>query len=61
MSKKGLLVVSFGTSHMDARVKQIEPIIKKLQAGFPDYKIYEAYTSQMILSILKKELNLQFF
>ena len=61
MSKKGLLVVSFGTSHMDARVKQIEPIIKKLQAGFPDYKIYEAYTSQMILSILKKELNFELF
>lgn len=58
MSNKGLLIVSFGTSHMDARIKQIEPIVQKLQAEFQDYKIYEAYTSQMILSILKKEQNI---
>ena len=61
MSNKGLLIVSFGTSHMDARAKQIEPIVQKLQSGFPDYKIYEAYTSQMILSILKKEQNISIF
>ena len=61
MSKKGLLVVSFGTSHMDAREKQIEPIVQKLQAEFQDYFLYEAYTSQMILSILKKEHNFDLF
>lgn len=58
MSKKGLLVVSFGTSHVDARERQILPIRNKLGEYFKDYSVYEAYTSQKIIGILKKAENI---
>lgn len=58
MSKKGLLVVSFGTSHLDAREKQILPIVHKLRGHFQDCIIYEAYTSQMIINVLRKEYGI---
>lgn len=51
---KGILVVSFGTSHADTRVKTIDQIEKDIKAAFPDYKIYQAFTSKMIINIIKK-------
>ena len=54
MNKKGLLVVSFGTSHHDTREKNIVPLETLLAEAFPDRTCYRAYTSRMILDILKK-------
>lgn len=54
MNKKGLLVVSFGTSHHDTREKNIVPLETLLAEAFPDRTCYRAYTSKMILDILKK-------
>ena len=54
MSKKALLMVSFGTSHLDTRKNNIEEIGKTLQRYFFDYEFYEAYTSKMIIRVLEK-------
>lgn len=53
-NRKAILVVSFGTSHEDTRKVTIDAIEQDIQAAFPDYRIYRAWTSKMILAKLKK-------
>lgn len=53
MVKKGILVVSFGTSHEDTRKKTIDVIENEIDKAFPEYAIYRAYTSKMIIKKLK--------
>ena len=45
---KGVLCVSFGTSHASTRVKTIEAIENKLRESFPDRKLYSAWSSAVI-------------
>lgn len=52
--KKAILVVSFGTSHLDTCEKTIVQIEQDIQNAFPDYTIYRAWTSKMIIKKLKK-------
>lgn len=52
--KKGILVVSFGTSHEDTRIKTIDAIEEEIAKAFPQYKLYSAYTSKMIIKKLKQ-------
>lgn len=52
--KKGILVVSFGTSYSDTRALTIDAIEKKIEASFPDIPFYRAWTSRMILTKLKE-------
>lgn len=54
MSRKAILVVSFGTSHEDSRKKTIEAIEQKIAEEFKEYKIYRAFTSKMIIKKLEK-------
>ena len=54
MEKKGLLVVSFGTTYEDTRKKNIEHIEKLLARAFPDRQFYRAYTSGMIIRRLRE-------
>ena len=51
--KKAILVVSFGTSFAETRKKTIDAIEADLAAAYPDYTIYRAWTSKMILKKLK--------
>lgn len=51
--KKAILVVSFGTSFAETRKKTIDAIEADLAAAYPDYAIYRAWTSKMILKKLK--------
>ena len=53
--KKGILVVSFGTSHLDTMEKTIQAMEEDIAETFPEYKIYRAFTSRMILRKLKRE------
>lgn len=55
--KKAILVVSFGTSHKDTREKTIDAIKAEIAGAYPDCRIYEAWTSKMILTKLKKRDN----
>jgi sirohydrochlorin cobaltochelatase len=59
MSKnKAILVVSFGTSYLDALDKNIRVIEDTIQDAYPDYKVYRAFTSKMIIKKLKSVHNL---
>ena len=49
-----LLVVSFGTSFNDSRVKDIKGIEDALQAAYPDWSVRRAFTAQIIIDKLKK-------
>jgi len=51
----GLLSVSFGTSHEETRVKTIDAINGKLQEEFSDWPFYTAWSSQRLISKVKKE------
>ena len=45
-----LLVVSFGTSFNDSRVKDIKGIEDALQAAYPDWSVRRAFTAQIIVN-----------
>ena len=51
-SKKAILVVSFGTSFHRTREKTIDRIEKDIEEAYPDYRIYRAWTSKMIIAKL---------
>ena len=52
--KKAILVVSFGTSFPETREKTIDRIEADIAAAYPDYTLYRAWTSKMILAKLRK-------
>jgi cobalamin biosynthesis Co2+ chelatase CbiK len=45
-----LLVVSFGTSFNDSRVKDVGGVEKALQAAYPDWSVRRAFTAQIIIN-----------
>ena len=49
---KAILVVSFGTSFHRTREKTIDRIEADIEAAYPDYQIYRAWTSKMIIAKL---------
>jgi len=51
--KKGILVVSFGTSYEETRKKCIESIENKITETFKDYTVRRAFTSNMIIKKMK--------
>lgn len=54
MSKKGLLVVSFGSTYADTRKKCIEPLEREMAQNFEDYNFYRAFTSPTVRKIIKE-------
>ncbi len=57
MSKKALMIVSFGTS-FDEAMPAIVNIEETCRKAFPDYDFYRAFTSGMIIRKLKKTKNI---
>ncbi len=58
-SKPVLLVVSFGTSYNDSRDVTIGAVETALQKAYPEYEVRRAFTSQIIIDILKDREKLQ--
>ncbi|MEG0250442.1 MAG: cobalt-factor II C(20)-methyltransferase [Peptostreptococcus sp.] len=56
-NKDALVVISFGTSHMDTRKKTIEACENTIRKKFPGMDFYRAWTSRMIIKKLKKRDN----
>ncbi len=52
--KKGIIVASFGTSYEETRRLCIESIENKVEKEFIEYQVERAFTSQMVISKLKK-------
>ena len=60
LTKKAILVVSFGTSHEDTRKVTIDAIEETIGAAFPQYRIYRAWTSKMILAKIEKRDHIHY-
>ena len=56
---KAILVVSFGTSFPDTRKRTITAIEDDIAAAYPDYRIYRAWTSKMIMAKLLERDNIR--
>lgn len=52
--KKGILIVSFGTTYRETREKNIEKIAEEIKNAYPDYEIFQAYSSDRVRSVLSK-------
>ena len=57
--KKAILVVSFGTSFEETRKRTIDVIEDEIRNAYPDYAIYTAWTSKMIIKKLATEFNIK--
>ncbi len=53
-NKKALLLVSFGTTYNDTRKKTIDVAIADFERAFPDYDVFNVFTSRVVKYILKK-------
>lgn len=53
--KKAILVVSFGTSYLEQKRESIDPCIEDIKNRFPQWDIYESFSS----SFLRKRLALE--
>ncbi|EKQ57599.1 MULTISPECIES: sirohydrochlorin cobaltochelatase [unclassified Clostridium] len=56
--KKAILVVSFGTSHLEALKNSIEKIENKIKDEFKEYEVFRAFTAHFIIRKLNKQYNL---
>lgn len=52
--RKGIIVASFGTSHNRAKELCIESIENRIKEKYSDYFVTRAFTSRMVIHILKK-------
>lgn len=59
MMEKGILAVSFGTSHIDTLEKSISVIEHEIARKFPEWQVYRAFTSRMIVRKLKRTENIE--
>ncbi|MGL5352684.1 MAG: sirohydrochlorin cobaltochelatase [Clostridium sp.] len=57
--KKAILVVSFGTSYLDALENSIERIENTIVNEFTDYEVKRAFTAHMIIRKLKSKHNIE--
>lgn len=51
---KGLIIASFGTTHMEAFGASIERMENELRIKYPDYYITHSFSSEMVRNRLKK-------
>lgn len=56
--KKAILVVSFGTSHLEALKNSIEKIENRIKDEFKDYEVFRSFTAHRIIKKLKDRDNL---
>ena len=56
--KKAILVVSFGTTYPETRKKTIEACETRIAQAYPEYDMYRAFTSNMVIGRIKKQEGL---
>ncbi len=54
MTKKAILVISFGTSYKETREKTIDAVEKDVAERYPDWEVRRAFTSRKIIKKLKE-------
>lgn len=60
-NRRGILVVSFGTSHNDTCKKTIEQIENDIREQYPNLPLYRAWTSGMIRKKVEKRDGIHIF
>ena len=60
-NNRAILVVSFGTSYEKTRKVTIDAIEKTIEAAYPEYRVYRAWTSKKIVAKLKKQEHFHVF
>lgn len=55
VQKQAILAVSFGTRFAQTRKKTIDRIEADIRAAYPQYSLYRAFTSRMIIQKLKQD------
>lgn len=56
--RQAILVVSFGTSYAETRAKTIDAVEAEISAAYPGYVIRRAFTSKMIIKVLRQRDNI---
>ncbi len=56
--KKAILLVSFGTSYLESKEKTIDRLLADVAETFPDIPLYQAWTSNIIIKILRTRSGL---
>lgn len=56
--KQAILAVSFGTTYHESRMKTIEAIEQSIKDEFPEFELRRAFTSRIIIGILKRRDNI---
>ncbi|MBN2899241.1 MAG: sirohydrochlorin cobaltochelatase [Clostridia bacterium] len=59
--KQAILLVSFGTSYEDTRALTIDALEDKYKEAYPDYEVLEAFTSQIIIDLLKERDHIEIY
>ena len=57
--KKAILVVSFGTSYVEQKKESINPCIEAIRERFPEWDVYESFSSSFLRKRLLLEHNLK--
>lgn len=58
--KDAIVVMSFGTTYKESRVKTIEATIDEIQAAHPKVKVIPAFTSHIIIDRIQKNEGLHY-
>lgn len=58
---KAILVVSFGTTYPETRKKTIEACQQAIQEYYPEYPLYRAFTSEVVIKRIKAQEGLTVF
>lgn len=58
---KAILVVSFGTTYVETRKKNIEHIEKAIGKAFPEYDVFRAFTSEIVMRRIRKNEGIEIF
>ena len=58
--KDAIVVMSFGTTYKENRVKTIEATVNEIQAAHPNVKVVPAFTSHIIIDRIKKNEGIHY-
>lgn len=59
--KRAILLVSFGTSHLDTKEKTLDVLVREMGEAFPDRIVYCAWTSKIILKKIRERDGIHIF
>ena len=56
--QQAILVVSIGTRHLEQKRKCIDPYIDAIRRAYPNWQVYESFTSNLLRRRIKEEGNI---